>query len=269
MNKIRQNSLILILLVSVISIGCKKQKFLDYDNTIKIRPPYQECQNCTVYVGKHDKGKKDIEIQDFESNYNDYVSLRENIFDKWYFTVRIKWEEHYPNVDPTKKIRFLLIDEGGSGSDYSSQGRKIVMQIVEKIKPKRKLEWGETYFYEDGKLPEYSNSSGNGASTSTSNPLLGKWNQVSACTNASGAKNYFNFSTSTSGTIGQIDCNNTCSDGGTFTQFTYSISGSSVSITPQSVSDFCGVSPTLASPFTVQFSVSGNTLTLDGTDFVK
>lgn len=127
------------------------------------------------------------------------------------------------------------------------------------------LEFGKEYTWTvgEGQVHEKPSSSG------SNNPLNGKWVQVNACTNSAGGKNYFNFSSSTSGEIGQIDCNNTCSDGGVYTQFDYTTSGSNVSITPKSVSDFCGTSPTLASPFTVPFSISGNILTLDGENFEK
>jgi hypothetical protein len=267
-NTQRNGILMLIMILSF--LGCKKQRFLKFDNLIRVNVPYQACNNCTVYIGKHDKGKKEIDINDFESNISDYRSLKDNVTGLSSFALRIEWDK-YPSIDPTKKLRFLLVDEGGVSSDYSSEGRKIIMQHVDKLKPKYKYFWWEDLFGNDGLLDEYNSSSNNSNSTSsTSNtPLGGKWVQIGACSNSSGQSNYFNFSSSSSGQIGQIDCADACAGGGTFTQFDYSISGSNVTITPKSVSDYCGVSPTLASPFTVPFSISGNILTLDGQDFEK
>ena len=42
-----------------------------------------------------------------------------------------------------------------------------------------------------------------------------------------------------------------CAGGGITTQFSYSVSGSSLSVTPTSVGDYCGNTPTLSVPFSV------------------
>jgi len=101
------------------------------------------------------------------------------------------------------------------------------------------------------------------------NGLIGKWTQVGACLNSSGNGNSFTFSSGGSGNVFQADCNNACSGGGVRTNFNYSVDGSSVTITPTSVSDYCGVASNTPSPFTVSWSVSGDILTLDGQDFKK
>lgn len=108
---------------------------------------------------------------------------------------------------------------------------------------------------------------GNEEESNQSN-LVGKWQQISACTNSSGEANYFDFNY-TYGTIGQIDCDNSCAGGGVFTSFSYTATENSVSVTPSSVSDYCGVTPTLASPYTVSYSISGDILTLDGESFKR
>ena len=106
-------------------------------------------------------------------------------------------------------------------------------------------------------------------SSNSANSLSGKWTQVGTCTNSNGDGNYFNFSSSSSGTIFQADCANACSGGGVTTNFNYSISGSNVKITPTKVSNYCGVSSVVPASFTSSWSISGNTLTLDGQDFSK
>lgn len=268
----KRRSIILILLGVLAFASCKKKKFLKFDNIIEISIP-EECNQCAVYIGKHDRGNNDIETEELESNLGDYHTFIDGISGPQQYDLRIDWDDYISYVDPTEKLRFLLIDQGGNPSDpgFSAGGRKIIMQSVKNLKPRGWYFWeiddtfGEgTRFNEyDKKVPKPDNNS------SSNNPLSGKWNQVGACSNLSGQRNYFNFSSSSSGEIGQIDCADACAGGGTFTQFDYSISGNNVTITPKSVSDYCGVSPTLASPFTVPFSISGNILTLDGQDFEK
>jgi hypothetical protein len=103
---------------------------------------------------------------------------------------------------------------------------------------------------------------------SNSSNLVGKWQQINACTNSSGEANYFDFNY-TYGIVGQIDCDNACAGGGVYTNFSYTATENSVSVKPNSVSDYCGVTPTLASPYTVSYSISGDILTLDGEKFRK
>ena len=113
------------------------------------------------------------------------------------------------------------------------------------------------------------NVSGGGGSGSGGSSIIGKWNQTPQdCTNSSGEGNSFTFGSS-SGTVFQADCNSTCTGGGISTSFTYSISGSNITISPTSVSEYCGVEADTPAPFTAPFSINGNILTLDGQDFEK
>lgn len=213
-------------------------------------------------------------MEDFELNIDNYFLFADNLSTEGDYELRIHWEDYESDLNPTQKLRFLLVDEGANStnSNSSSGGRKMIMQSVKKLVPRGWYFWendlvygeGVRFYKYDKKVPS-NNSNGNGSSSE----LSGKWYQVNACTNSAGQKNFFNFSSASSGTIGQIDCANSCSDSGTYTQFNYSISNSNVSITPLSVSDFCGVSPKLASPFTVAFSITDNTLILDGQTFEK
>ena len=185
----------------------------------------------------------------------------------------VEWDANNEDIRPWKnEIKFILTNDNLDGRevDYSSYNVLVKKEgeISVKLKPKKIYHWdlANNSIEETGGK---SNRNDTYFEDESSNPLSGKWVQVTACSNSAGERNYFNFSSSSSGVIGQIDCNNSCSDGGVYTQFDYTVSGSNVSVTPLSVSDFCGTSPTLASPFTVPFSISGNTLTLDGTEFQK
>ena len=205
------------------------------------------------------------------------------------FSIKIYWKHIHSfnegEMKPWKdKMKLILLNENLGLNDpdylYDNLTSPVLMkkerEIEVDLKPKKIYAWdlNDNTFKETGEKSKKTNTYYDPTSTSSgtsnnSNAIIGKWVQVTACSNSAGEKNYFNFSSSSSGVIGQIDCNNSCSDGGVYTQFDYTVSGSNVSVTPKSVSDFCGTSPTLASPFTVPFSISGNTLTLDGTEFQK
>lgn len=254
--------LILGLLVSL-TAGCKKKRFLKYDNIIEVIT-LDNCESCAVYIGINQTGRNDISVSDFSATASDYYLFLDGINGSGKTDLRISWADH-TYLNPTKKLRFLLVNEAqGSGS------QEIIMQSTKKLKPRGWYFWEDDQTFGEGvRFNEYDKKVPKDESGDSNNPLSGKWSQIGACSNNSGERNYFNFSSSDSGEIGQIDCNNQCAGSGTYTQFDYSISGSSVTITPQSVSDYCGITPTLASPFTVPFSISGNILTLDGQDFEK
>lgn len=113
------------------------------------------------------------------------------------------------------------------------------------------------------------NVTGGSGSGSGGDSIIGKWNQVPQdCTNSNGEGNSFTFGSS-SGTVFQADCNSTCAGGGVSTLFNYSISGSNVTISPTSVSEYCGVQADTPAAFTSAFSINGNILTLDGQDFER
>ena len=101
-------------------------------------------------------------------------------------------------------------------------------------------------------------------SSSSSNGLVGTWIRVDGCSNSSGTKDSFTFSSGGTGNLFQVDCNGACSTGGVRTNFNYAISGGSVSITPTSVPLSCGVSVNVPAPFTLSWSISGDILTMDG-----
>lgn len=205
------------------------------------------------------------------------------------FSIKIYWKHIHSfnegEMKPWKdKMKLILLNENLGLNDpdylYDNLTSPILMkkegEIEVDLKPKKNYEWdlNDNTFKKTGEKPKktktyYDPTSTSSGTSNNSNPLNGKWSQVNACSNSAGERNYFNFISSSSGQIGQIDCNNACSGGGTFTKFDYSISGSNVTIIPKSVSDYCGVSPTLASSFTVPFTISGNILTLDGQDFEK
>ena len=107
-------------------------------------------------------------------------------------------------------------------------------------------------------------SSAHVSSSGSSDGLVGTWRRVGACTNSSGTPDTFSFNANKKGSLFQADCNSACAGGGITTQFSYSVSGSSLSVTPTSVGDYCGNTPTLSVPFTLSWSISGDTLTMDG-----
>lgn len=102
------------------------------------------------------------------------------------------------------------------------------------------------------------------SSAEISGGLAGTWIRVDGCSNSNGTKDSFTFSSGGTGNIFQVDCNGVCSTGGVRTNFNYSVSGSSVSITPTSVPQSCGVTTNVPAPFTLSWSISGDILTMDG-----
>lgn len=272
---VKKSHLILILISSVVllfgTIGCTKKKFLKYNTLLELVVP-ENCQDCILGVimeSDNNIGEYDATHLNTELTFNTFIPIEDygNKLSISYDAnnpvqeITINWSE-YLDINPSKKLRFILADD--FWYTIFSSGAKIIDQKVKKIRPRKVYRWDPTEgtFKKTGEKTESNNSSSN-------NPLSGKWSQVNACSNSAGEKNYFNFSSPSSGTIGQIDCNNSCGDGGVYTQFDYTVSGSYVSITPKSVSDFCGTSSTLTSPSNVLFSISGNVLTLGGQNFEK
>lgn len=256
--------------------GCTKNRFLKFDTIIEIVVP-PECEDCVLLMTEV---LDEHTLEDIRNDYTNYSPIEQNgeqlsiVYNpnEEVQRINIHWadygldEEDDPDIDPTFQQVLILVNKYWY---YTTQPTtEIVGQTEERLYPRKVYKWDpiEETFKKTGEKTSNNNKDESGSS---SNALNGNWNQVDGCRNSAGARNYFNFSTSSSGTIGQIDCNDRCSGGGVYTKFNYSISGSSVTITPQSVSDYCGVTPTLASPFTVPFSVSGNKLTLDGQDFEK
>jgi hypothetical protein len=284
MKMAKKNNLILILMSSVVllfaTIGCTKKKFLKYNTIIRLvlDKDFDDYHKLGVLIYAN---TEDIEDRgDYLVVSSGWDVRHELDFDdsEQVIEIEINWEdtEHNNRIAPEKKISlYSCYDNYWTDKDnrhmwggaYDSE-EEIYAETEIRLKPRRVYEWNlsTNEFKDTGEKTDKKETSSN---SNSSNPLSGKWVQVTACSNSAGEKNYFNFSSSSSGVIGQIDCNNSCSDGTVYTQFDYTISGSNVSITPLSVSDFCGISPTLASPFTVPFSISGNTLTLDGTEFQK
>jgi len=280
---------VLILLIALVFLGCRKKRFINYDTIIEIVIP-KDCDSCVFGIVSDDKidqfSNIDIWTDDYILSSNNFTVIEENLsFDNTdMHEVTLKWSEFLnntqinlddddiefdPDHDPTRKLRFILVNNYydtyfDNNFEYQSNG-KVVGNTTKRIKPRKVYRWNP----EEGTFKKTGEKTLKNEESSPSNSLSGKWIQVNACSNSAGEKNYFNFSSSSSGTIGQIDCNNSCNDGGVYTQFDYTVSGSNVSITPKSVSDFCGTYPTLASPFTVPFSISGNVLTLDGENFEK
>jgi len=218
--------------------GCRKSRFQKFENIIEILIP-EDCNYCAVYIGKNRDGNKDILVEEFEAYFSNYSVFDYNITASGNRELKIDWSER-PYFDPTDKLRFLLVDEGGiPGVDgYSSGGRKMIMQNVKKLKPRGWYTWHMGFFPGEGTQfnefdkkvpkPEGNTTFGGGE---PSNPLSGKWSQIGGCNNTAGERNYFNFSSSNSGEIGQIDCADACIGGGVYTQFDYSISGNDVTIT--------------------------------------
>lgn len=103
----------------------------------------------------------------------------------------------------------------------------------------------------------------------SSNGITGKWMNLSACSNANGESNYFEFFPSGSGHSFSADCNNSCQGFGIDFYYKWSTSGSTLTIQYNSVGDYCGVSSTTPSPDNLTYSLNGNILTINGIKYTR
>jgi len=104
---------------------------------------------------------------------------------------------------------------------------------------------------------------------SNTNPLVGKWVNLNGCTNANSEQSYFQFNSDNTGRIFNSDCASACAGYGYFLNFNWTDNGSSIGINYTSVSEYCGVQAPTPSPETLNYSISGNQLSIGGASWNK
>lgn len=110
----------------------------------------------------------------------------------------------------------------------------------------------------------YSNNTGNG-----NNALVGKWANKAGCKNKNGEYSYFLFSANGSGDFFNSDCNSACAGYGIMFHFNYTVSGNTLKLNFTKTDDYCGRSVDTPSPEDVPYTLSGNTLTMNGVSYTK
>ena len=94
--------------------------------------------------------------------------------------------------------------------------------------------------------------------------LIGKWVLLSGCSNLNNEHIYFKFNSDGSGYIFNADCNNLCVGYGYYLYFDWEDNGNSVDLNYTSASDYCGVETATPNPETLNYTISGNQLTIGG-----
>ncbi|SNS02942.1 hypothetical protein SAMN06265376_105348 [Dokdonia pacifica] len=157
----------------------------------------------------------------------------------------------------------VVLDRGGTALELSS----FIDLELTRVLTNGIVNDGDTVSWDT--INSFATVSGSSSNTG-GDEILGRWNQIpTECTNANGDGNFFNFTSSSSGSVFQADCNDICMNGGIITDFNYTISGNSITITPTDVSSCVGEQNDPPSAFTSTWSISGNILTLDGQQFER
>jgi hypothetical protein len=224
------NKILLLLLTLTVLSSCKKDK-LDEILTVDFTITHDTYSNVeSPFTVIEIKDKEGVVIADYINLGGDEPT--------WSVTLQV------PSSGEETDVKIYSSREGGKNV------------IANGVRDGSQVSWNTA-----DSTPNVSGGGGEG--------LQGRWNQLpTQCTNSNGDGNYFSFSSAT-GVVFQADCNSTCAGGGVSTSFNYSTSGSNVTITPTSVSTYCGETAAAPAAFTVPYSISGNILTLDGQDFER